>query len=160
MVALLASILITVAMVAALVLVASRREPGRPLSWGEAFVAATFVFTLLFMAYGVVPHHWLTYAGNELNWRADKYGIPLGPFGEWVNLKNPAFEDGITFFGRGRLNITAAAIADIIATLIYVVAVGGNILGWLAWQRRGQRRAERQAAIETSAYGRPLVRQT
>lgn len=158
MVAFLVSLLITGAMVAALILVAKRREPGRPLSWGEAFVAATYVFTLLFMAYGVVPHHWLTWAGNELAWRPDKYGIPVGPIGEALGLKNPIFEDGITFFGRGRLAITAAAIADIIATVIYVVAVGANILGWLAWQRRGQRRAEQQAAIETSAYGRPLLR--
>jgi hypothetical protein len=159
MVAFLVSLLITGAMVAALILVARRREPGRPLSWGEAFVAATFVFTLLFMVYGVVPHHWLTWAGNELSWRADKYGVPIGPL-EKLGLKNPMFEDGITFFGRGRLAITAAAIADIIAMLIYGIAVGGNILGWLAWQRRGQRRAEQLAAIETSAYGRPLLRKT
>ena len=157
MVAFVFSLVLTGAMVAVLVLVAKRREPGRPLSWGEAFLAATYVFTLLFMAYGVVPHHWLTWAGNELNWRPDKYGIPIGKLGDWFNLKNPAFEDGITFFGRGRVNVTAAAIADIIATVIYAVAVGANILGWLAWQRRGQRRAE-QPAVETSAYGRPLLR--
>jgi hypothetical protein len=155
MVAFLASLLITGAMTAVLVLVARRREPGRPLTWGEAFVAATFVFTLLFMAYGVVPHHWLTWAGNELAWRSDKYGIPIGPLGRW--FKNPAFEDGITFFGRGRLQITAAAIGDIIATVIYGAFVTANILGWLAWQRRGQRKAQ-QPAIETSAYGRPLLR--
>ena len=156
MVAFVASLLITGAMVAVLVLVAKRREPGRPLTWGEAFLAATYVFTLLFMAYGVVPHHWLTWAGNELSWRSDSYGIPIGPL-EKLGLKNPLFEDGITFFGRGRLQITAAAIADIIATVIYGVAVGANILGWLAWQRRAQKRAE-QPAIETSAYGRPLLR--
>jgi hypothetical protein len=158
MVAFLASLLITGAMVAVLVLVARRREPGRPLTWGEAFVAATYVFTLLFLAYGVVPHHWLTYAGNELAWRSDKYGIPIGPL-QHLGLKNPMFGHGITFFGRGRLTITAAAVGDIIATLIYAVFVTANILGWLAWQRRGQRRAE-QPAIETSAYGRPLVRKT
>jgi hypothetical protein len=145
-------------MVAGIVLVAKRREPGRPLTWGEAFVAATYVFTLLFLAYGVVPHHWLTYAGNELAWRSDKYGIPIGPL-HHLGLPNPLFADGITFFGRGRITITAAAIGDIIATLIYVVTVTGTILGFLAWQRRGQRRAE-QPAIETSAYGRPLLRKT
>jgi hypothetical protein len=156
MVAFVASLLITGAMVAALVLVARRREPGRPLTWGEAFLAATFVFTLLFLAYGVVPHHWLTWAGNELKWRSDKYGIPIGPLDK-LGLKNPAFANGISFFGRGRIQITAAAIGDIIATLIYGVFVTANILGWLAWQRRGQRRAE-QPAIETSAYGRPLLK--
>jgi hypothetical protein len=157
MVAFLFSLLITGAMIAVLVLVARRREPGRPLTWGEAFLAATYVFTLLFLAYGVVPHHWLTWAGNELAWRSDSYGIPIGPL-EKLGLHNPAFANGISFFGRGRILITAAAIADIIATLIYGAFVTANILGWLAWQRRGQRRAEQQAAIETSAYGRPLLK--
>jgi hypothetical protein len=158
MVALVFSVVVTLAMVGVIVLVAKRREPGRPLSWGEAFVAGTWVFTLLFMAYGVVPHHWLTYAGNELAWRSDKYGVPIGPL-EHLGLTNPMFADGITFFGRGRLAITAAAVGDIIAMLIYGAAVTANLLGWLWFQRRGQRAAE-QPAIETSAYGRPLVRQT
>jgi hypothetical protein len=156
MVAFVVSLLITGAMTGVLVLVAKRREPGRPLTWGEAFVAATYVFTLLFLAYGVVPHHWLTWAGNELAWRSDKYGIPIGPLDK-LGFANPAFAHGISFFGRGRILITAAAIGDIIATLIYGVFVTANILGWLAWQRRAQRRAE-QPAIETSAYGRPLLR--
>jgi hypothetical protein len=156
MVAFLASLLITGAMVAILVLVATRREPGRPLTWGEAFAAATFVFALLFMAYGVVPHHWLTWASNELGWRSDKLGIPIGPL-QHLGLKNPVFADGIKFFGRGKLTITAAGVGDIVAMGIYGVFVGGQFLGWLAWQRRAQRRAE-QPAIETSAYGRPLLR--
>jgi hypothetical protein len=156
MVAFLVSLLITGAMTATVVLFAKRREPGRPLSWGEAFIAATWVFALLFMAYGVVPHHWLTWAGNELGWRSDKLGVPVGPL-QHLGLKNPAFADGIKFFGRGKLQINAAGVGDIIAMGIYGVFVGGQILGWLAWQRRGQRRAE-QPAIETSAYGRPLLR--
>ena len=40
MVAFVFSLVLTGAMVAVLVLVAKRREPGRPLSWGEAFLAA------------------------------------------------------------------------------------------------------------------------
>src|SRR5262249_62361266 len=47
-----------------------RRPPGTPVSWGEAMLAATYVFGVLFLAYGVVPHQWLTHEQNQLNWRA------------------------------------------------------------------------------------------
>lgn len=155
MVAFIASLLITGIMTGILLWVARTREPGRPLSWGEAFLAATFVFTLLFMAYGVVPHHWLAWADNELNWRKDSFGIPTGP----LPFKNHTlFENGIEFGGRGRILVSKEAIRDIIAVAIYGVFLIAHILGWLMWQRRGQKRAE--AAIETSAYGRPLLRKS
>ena len=37
-----------------------------------AMLASTFVFFLFWWAYGVVPHLWLTWADNELGWRADQ----------------------------------------------------------------------------------------
>ena len=49
-----------------------RRPVGAPLSWGEAMVGATFVFFLFFWWYGVIPHQWLMWAGNQLRWRSDK----------------------------------------------------------------------------------------
>ena len=155
MVAFIASLLITGIMTGILLRVARTRELGRPLTWGEAFIAATFVFTLLFMAYGVVPHHWLAWADNELNWRRDAIGIPTGPL---PFKDHTLFADGIAFFGRGRILITKEAVRDILATGIYGVFLVAHILGWLWWQRRGQKPAE--AAIETSAYGRPLMRRT
>jgi hypothetical protein len=154
-VAFIASLLITGLMTGIVLVFARRREPGRPLTWGEAFIGATFVFALLFMAYGVVPHHWLAWADNELNWRKDSIGIPTGPI---PGIKNHTlFEDGLTFFGRGRILVTKEAVRDLIGTLIYGVFIVAHVLGWLAWQRRGQKP---EAAIETSAYGRPLLRKT
>ena len=49
----------------------SAARSGTPLTWGEAMVAATYVFFLMFWVYGVVPHQWLTWAQNELKWRSD-----------------------------------------------------------------------------------------
>ena len=43
-----------------------------------------------------------------------------------------------------------------LATLIYVVAVGGQVFAWSWWQKRGK--AKDLPELETSAYGRPLVR--
>ena len=148
MVAFIASLIVTGLMVAVILLVAARRPPGTPMTWGEAFVAATFVFGLLFLLYGVVPHQWLTWAGNELGWRSDSMGIPT-PFGR-------LFEEGIDFGGRGRVLISAQAIGDIIAAGIYIGGLALNFGMWLWWQKRGQKAATPQ--IETSAYGRPLLR--
>ena len=56
---------------------AKRRKVGTPVTWGEAVLAGTYVFALLFMIYGVVPHQWLTYADTDLKWRKD--AIVAGP---------------------------------------------------------------------------------
>ncbi len=150
MVAFLASLIITGAMVAAVVVVGRRRPPGTPLTWGEAFAAGTFMFALMLLLYGIVPNQWLQWADNELGWRSDLIGIP-NPFGK------PWFSSGVSFGGRGRVTVTAETVRDVIASAIYVVGLLGQIVGWLWWQRRGTRPA-RVAEIPTSAFGRPLVR--
>src|SRR5438270_9649397 len=53
-------------------LVGSRRPPGTPVTWGEALVAATFVFGVMLLGYGVVPNEWLKWADNQLLWRPDR----------------------------------------------------------------------------------------
>ncbi|MEY2566194.1 MAG: hypothetical protein QOE35_723, partial [Actinomycetota bacterium] len=58
-------------------------------------------------------------------------------------------------FGRGRLTVTAAAVGDIIATVIYGVGVAGQGFIWAWWQRRGKAKPKE---LPTSAYGRPLVK--
>ena len=73
--------LVTIAMVGAIFRIGRTRTPGTPLTWGEAFAAGVFVFFLLFLVYGIVPHQWLAWADNDLKWRSDKIGIPLGPIG-------------------------------------------------------------------------------
>ena len=149
MVAFLASMIITLVMCGIVVLVGRRRPPGTPLTWGEAFVAATFMFALMLMFYGIVPNQWLQWAGNELGWRSDSIGVPT-PFGR-------LWPEGLTFMGRGRVTITAAAIGDIIAATFYIVFFVLQIVGWLWWQKRGKKTAP-PPAIELSAFGRPLVR--
>jgi hypothetical protein len=147
-VAFIASLIFTGLMVYGVLAAAKRRQPGQPLTWGEAFVAAVYMFALLFLLYGIVPDRWLIWADNELGWRSDSFGIPT-PFGR-------LFENGIAFGGRGRILISAQVIRDIIAAGIYIVALVINFAMWLWWQKRGQKSTTPE--IETSAYGRPLVR--
>lgn len=136
------SVLATVAMTAVAIPVAKRRPIGTPLTWGEAMIAAAWVFAIMFLAYGVVPHQWLTWADNELGWRKDK--ILLGP-GE-------IFDKVLPF------TLTYLVIRDLIATGIYVVFLGINIWVWSLWQKRGTTKSA--PAIETSSYGRPLVKKS
>jgi hypothetical protein len=121
-----------------------RRPVGAPLSWGEAMLGATYVFFLLFWFYGVIPHYWLDWADNELNWRSDSYVVQSGQalFGqEWLNW--------------WPLDITKLVVRDVIVSGIYGIGLGLQVLLWMVWQNRGK---ERPAAVPASRYGRPLVR--
>jgi hypothetical protein len=159
-----------------------RRPVGKGVTWGEAFIASFAVFAYMMVIYALLPNAWLQWVTGALRWRADKTGIPLGPLHHWrvdigtthiftLNLiqnghrylgfipvdKGVMWPKGITFFGRGKLGVSAATIGDIGATLIYVVALGVQIKGWLWWQKRGQARPT-TLELPRSAYGRPLVK--
>ena len=164
MVAFLASLLLTAAMTGAIVWYARRRAPGAPLTWGEAFVAGVFLWALMFLIYGIVPHQFLAYADNDLKWRSDKIGIPIGPVGKALgDMENKVFsaEGNVLFpegvpLPNGYFVINAQVLRDILAAGLYIAFLVAQILMWLWWQRRGQRAAERPELA--SAYGRPLIR--
>ena len=138
MVAFVFSLLATIVTAAVVPLYARRRPPGTPLSWGEANVSALYVFFVMFLAWGILPHQWLAYADNDLQWRKDK--ILLGP-GDIV--------DKLPF------TMTYEVIRDLIAVGIYGVTLVGMVVLWSQWQNRGK---EKPKEIPTSAYGRPLVK--
>ncbi len=138
MVAFVASLLVAAVLTAAVPYYAKRRAPGTPLTWGEAMVAALFVFGLAFWVYGIVPHQWLTWADTELGWRSDV--ILEGPGGILANLP---------------FTLTYLVLRDLIAVVIYGVFLGGHIYLWSMWQKRGQ---TAPVEIPASSYGRPLVK--
>ena len=152
MVALLTSLLITVALLAVVFRVAKRRPVGATLTWGESMVAATYVFMIMFWVYGVVPHLWLTWADNELKWRPDALlstyvFFDRTPFG---TLEPQASG------GSFPMTITMQTIRDLIAVGIYVVFLGVNMWLFAFWQKRGKK--TETTDIVTSDYGRPLVK--
>lgn len=160
MVAFVVSLIFSLAMVAVIVRVGRNRPVGTPLTWGEAFVAGIFVFTLLFLLYGVVPHQFLNWADSGLEWRSDKIGIPLGPLGGLLNgrlgvKKGLLFPQGVPL-PNGSFILTAQVLRDIIVATLYIAFLLGQIKMWLWWQKRDQRKPD-QGEL-TSAYGRPLVR--
>ena len=153
----LVSLLVTGFMVAVIVFVGKRRPRGTPVTWGEAFVGSVWVFALFLMIYGVVPDQWLRWADGGLKWRSDSIGIPVGPFHFLGNDENVLFGDGITFYGRGRILVSKEVLRDLIASTFYIIFGLGQIFLWLWWQRRGTGKPA-TPELETSAYGRPLVR--
>ncbi len=151
MAAFISSVIILVLGIAICLYVGRRRPVGTPVTWGEAVVAGSFVFGLMLLAYGVVPHQWLNYADNELLWRPDKLLVGISSAGvEWGN-------DAKNLGGTGRILINYQAIRDIVATVIYVVALGGQMYLWSVWQKRGRKKPGDVEAA-TSRFGRPVLR--
>jgi len=135
--------------------VGRRRPPGTPLTWGEAMVAATFVFGVLLLAYGVVPNEWMKWADNGLLWRPDRIWFA-------VSTKLPVFFTGSNAAveaaaGRGRVIVSFQALRDIIAAGIYILMLVAQVWLWIAFQKRGRKAATTEVA-RTSTFGRPVVR--
>ncbi len=129
---------------------AGRRAPYARLTWAEAMVAATYVFGIMVLWYGVIPNQWLLLADNEWNWRPDR--MLFGP----GNIVQPQAAGGWL-----PLTISYLHLRDVIAVLIYVVGLGGHIALWSYWQNRGDAAKKKEAAKadERSTFGRPLVKE-
>jgi hypothetical protein len=140
-VAFIASILGLLVTLAIIVRYMVKRPVDAHLTWGEAMIASTFVFFVLFLAYGILPHQWLAWADNELKWRKDK--LLLGP--------GDIFQQIFPF------EVSYEALRDLIAVGIYGVLLVAHVAFWMIWQNRGK---TKPAELPTSPYGRPLVRRT
>ncbi len=144
MVAFVGSLLFSLVMTGAVFWYAGRRPVGAPLSWGEAMAAATFAFFLMFWVYGVVPHQWLSWADNELSWRPDRF--LLGPGGIFATFL--PFE------------LTYLVLRDIVVSGIYGGFLAAQVVLWKVWQDRGKVKPGERKELDTSPFGRPLVKLT
>jgi hypothetical protein len=122
--------------VAAVWPLAKRRPVGAPLSWGQAMAASTYVFFLFLWWYGVIPHQWLTFSGNEWGWTS----------------QNLLIEPNAWF----PITISYELLGDLIVMGIYGIGVGLHVAAWAIWQDRGK---QKPVSVPASRYGRPLVRE-
>jgi len=117
----------------------------KPMTWARAAVGA-FLFTgLMMILFGIVPNEWLTYTQAEWEWTDQKL---------WVTI--PA-----SLIGGNDVSISAAAFKDIVAGTYALVVTAGVGAAMIAWQKRDEIRASREAKRKArgggkSAYGRPL----
>jgi len=123
-----------------------RRPVGTPFSWGEAMLGSAYAFGVMFLAFGVVPHQWIDHADKNLGWGKDK--LLYGPGG----ILKPQVDGGWFPF-----TLQYEALRDIVVVVIHVLWFGLIVFLWSWWQKRGQ---VTTTEIETSTYGRPLVRKS
>ena len=147
MVAFVASLIVTALIVGGILAYQNRRPADQVLTWGEAMFGSMIVFFLMFWVYGVVPHQWLTWADNELNWRTDK--ILFGPFDIFKSQQ---------YGGWSPIRINYVVVRDLIAVVIYLIALGANVAMWSAWQKRGDKQDDAKTP-QRSTFGRPLVKE-
>jgi RsiW-degrading membrane proteinase PrsW (M82 family) len=123
---------------------AKRRPADKPTTWGEAMLGSVYVFGVLFLAFGVVPHQWIDHADKNLGWTKAK--IIYGPFDI---LKPQAYGGWFPF------TMQYEALRDVIVVVIHLFYFGLMIWLWSKWQKRGQTKS---TELATSTYGRPLVK--
>jgi hypothetical protein len=126
---------------------ARRPKSPEPSTWAQSMAGAVIVFFLMIVAYGTIPHEWITFADGYLNWGKDTFFVQNS---SWFPF-----------------DINRQALRDIIVVVIYVVMLSGNIALVAMWQKRPVREPEpEETAPEpaaertpagTSAYGRPVT---
>ncbi len=140
------SFVVTTVMSLVVIPIGQRRKFDRKATWGEAMLGSAYIFLVLFLAFGVVPHQFIDHADKELGWRKDK--LVYGPFNI---LKSD------TVGGSFPITISYEAIRDIIVVVIHVFFIGLMVCLVSWWQKRGVVTAKE---VVSSSYGRPLVKKS
>jgi hypothetical protein len=139
------SLALTLVLTFGALLYGKRRPLGTPVSWGESMLASVYVFAVMFIAYGVVPDRFIQHADKNLLWT--KQNLVYGPF----DILKPQVYGGWFPF-----TISYQEVRDIIVVLIHAVFFALQVWVWITWQKRGKKAVSTE--VETSTYGRPLVK--
>jgi hypothetical protein len=121
-----------------------RRPVGAPFSWGEAMLGSTYLFGVLFLAFGILPHQFIDHADKDLGWSRDK--LLFGPGG----ILKPQSAGG-----WNPITLQYQAVRDIVVVVLHLVLIGMYIYLAVWWQKRGDVKPKE---LPTSTYGRPLVK--
>ena len=142
--AFLASLVAALVLSFAIIPYGKRRPVDAPFDWGQAVLSATYLFGVLFLAFGIVPHQWITHADQELGWSRDKLLVGWGGFLE------PQSQGG-----WNPITLQYEAVRDTVVVLLHVLFFGIYIYLAIWWQKRGEVKPK---ALPVSTYGRPLVK--
>jgi hypothetical protein len=137
------------------------KKSDEPATWAQCILGAMFVFFMMTLAYGTVPHEWLNFAGSYLNFSKATYVVREGQ----LPGNMPPFD------------IPKAAFVDAVAAGMYIVFLGLNVYLFAAWQKRKVAEPASEEAVDAtaepagrfarlrrrekrvSAYGRPVTEQ-
>ncbi|MGB0114031.1 MAG: hypothetical protein WBP59_12480 [Ilumatobacteraceae bacterium] len=138
------SLVATLVLSLAIIPYGKRRPVGAPFSWGEAMLASTYMFGVLFLAFGILPHQFIDHADKDLGWSRDKL-----IYGPWGILKPESAG------GWNPITLQYEAVRDTVVVLLHAALFGLYIYLAIWWQKRGDVKPKE---IPTSTYGRPLVK--
>ena len=151
------SSLIIIGAIGGIKFLCARPKPKESATWAQAMLGAVVSFGLMIIAYGTVPHEWLTFANGYLKWDTSHFLI-RGRLGS---------DHGFAIIKDGRwflpIDVPLAAIKDIVATGIYGAFLVGNFKLFAAWQKRPEAPAAdtttepTEVSVGTSAYGKPMT---
>lgn len=142
--AFLASLIAATVLSLAVIPYGKRRPADQKASWGEAMFGSMYVFGLLFLAFGIVPHQWIDHADKDLGW--DRTKIIFGPAG----ILRPQSEGG-----WNPITLQYEIIRDSVVVLLHVYFFALMLFLFIWWQKRGE---VKSTELATSTYGRPLVK--
>jgi hypothetical protein len=142
--AFLTALIATLVLSLAIIPYGKRRPVNAPFSWGEAMLASTYLFGVLFLAFGILPHQFIDHADKDLGWSKDK--IIYGPF----DILKPESAGG-----WNPITLQYEAVRDIVVVVLHAVLFAMYIFIAVWWQKRGDVKPKE---LPTSTYGRPLVR--
>jgi preprotein translocase subunit SecG len=131
------------------VLVMLRRpKSDRPTTWAQAMAGAVYVFAITLLAYAIIPHEFITFCDNYLQWGKDKYIIKSTTPIPFMTSQNWPF------------SIDMQAIRDVLTVGIYIVFFAGNIALFVLWQDRKTKTEDdddaKPVVVGRSRFGRPL----
>ncbi len=116
----------------------------KKMTWARSAIGALLFTSLMIILFGVIPNQWLTYTQAVWEWTDQKLWIQIPP----------------ELLGGNEVNISAAALKDIISGTYVLIATGAVAAAMIAWQRRDELQAardkKRAEKKSVSSYGRPL----
>ena len=116
----------------------------KKMTWARSAIGAGLFTALMIILFGVVPNEWLTYTQAEWEWTDQKIWVEIPP----------------ALIGGNEVNLSAAALKDIVAGTYVLVVTGAVAFAMIRWQKRDEIRAAREkakaSAAPVSRYGRPL----
>ena len=142
--AFLSALVATLVLSLAIIPYGKRRPVGTPSSWGEAMLASTYIFGVLFLAFGILPHQFIDHVDKDLGWSKDK--LIFGPLG----ILKPQSAGG-----WNPITLQYEALRDTLVVLMHAALFAMYIFIAISWQKRG---VVKPKELPVSTYGRPLVK--
>lgn len=114
----------------------------REMTWARASIGAAVFVSVAMILFGIIPNEWLTLTQSTLEWTPQNIALTIPPA---LVLNN-------------QVDISYAAIKDIVSGTYSIVVLGGVIVAMYWWQENEKKRREGPPPEPVSDYGRPLTK--